>query len=216
MSSSLVRVFPIDGFERLPVNKKIEEKEIIGYKPEKFYPVRLGEVFKHRYQVLAKLGFGTSSTVWLCRDLDVPDSSVFEKIEQLELEHPLARKILLDRVIYLHYDMPILSGTPILCDFGAARISERHSGDVMPALYRAPEVILNMQWSSKIDIWSVGVMFGDLFEKHNFFHPIKKGPLEDKLPLAQGGPPPPPPQDPHHEAPESEARCAVSTGMQKE
>jgi hypothetical protein len=31
--------------------------------------VRLGEVFESRYQVVAKLGHGTASTVWLCRDL---------------------------------------------------------------------------------------------------------------------------------------------------
>ena len=28
----------------------------------------------------------------------------------------------------------------------------------MPAIYRAPEVILGMNWDSKVDIWGVGVM----------------------------------------------------------
>ena len=32
--------------------------------------MQLGEVFNSRYQVVAKLGFGTSSTIWLCRDLE--------------------------------------------------------------------------------------------------------------------------------------------------
>jgi len=32
-------------------------------------PQQLGDVFDSRYQVVAKLGFGTASTVWLCRDL---------------------------------------------------------------------------------------------------------------------------------------------------
>ena len=53
----------------LPADERIEEEKIIGYKAERFYPVHLGEVFKSRYQVVAKLGFGGSSTVWLCRDL---------------------------------------------------------------------------------------------------------------------------------------------------
>jgi len=53
----------------LSVKERIEEERIPGYKAGNFYPVRLGEVFKSRYQVVAKLGFGTSSTVWLCRDL---------------------------------------------------------------------------------------------------------------------------------------------------
>lgn len=64
------RVFPVDGFVEISVEDKIEEETIPNYKPESFYPVRLGEVFISRYQVVAKLGFGTSSTVWLCRDLE--------------------------------------------------------------------------------------------------------------------------------------------------
>lgn len=63
------RTFPTDGFAALPQHEKFEEEKLVGYKAENFYPVRLGEVFKSRYQVVAKLGFGTSSTVWLCRDL---------------------------------------------------------------------------------------------------------------------------------------------------
>lgn len=63
------RTFPTDGFAGLPKHEKFEEERLIGYNAEKFYPVRLGEVFKSRYQVVAKLGFGMASTVWLCRDL---------------------------------------------------------------------------------------------------------------------------------------------------
>lgn len=48
---------------------KIEEEDIPGYKAETFYPVTLGDVFNSRYQALAKLGFGTASTIWLCKDL---------------------------------------------------------------------------------------------------------------------------------------------------
>jgi hypothetical protein len=63
------RIFPSDGFAALPKHEKFEEERLVGYKAGKFYPVRLGEVFEPRYQVVAKLGFGTASTVWLCRDL---------------------------------------------------------------------------------------------------------------------------------------------------
>ncbi|PLB47751.1 kinase-like protein [Aspergillus steynii IBT 23096] len=35
-----------------------------------YYPTRIGEVIKERYQVIGKLGFGFTSTVWLARDLD--------------------------------------------------------------------------------------------------------------------------------------------------
>lgn len=58
--SSYVEVDPLQS---------IEEEELPLYKPENYYPVHIGEVFLSRYQVVSKLGYGTSSTVWLCRDL---------------------------------------------------------------------------------------------------------------------------------------------------
>jgi hypothetical protein len=48
---------------------KIEEETLPFYDPRLFYPVRIGEVFGNRYQVVAKLGYGTTSTTWLCHDL---------------------------------------------------------------------------------------------------------------------------------------------------
>lgn len=82
-------------------------------------------------------------------------------MEQKELQNPSPRKVLDDRVIHLSYTMPITHGAPVITDFGAARLGDpgqKHPGDVMPGVYRAPEVILGMEWDSKIDIWSVGVM----------------------------------------------------------
>ena len=86
---------------------------------------------------------------------------VFSTIEQDELAHPSTRKILPNRTIYLSRPMPITKGFPILSDFGAARQddpSDCFSSDVMPGVYRAPEIILDMEWVSSIDIWSIGVM----------------------------------------------------------
>jgi hypothetical protein len=34
-----------------------------------FYPVRIGEIFRERHQLVAKLGWGAHSTIWLCHDL---------------------------------------------------------------------------------------------------------------------------------------------------
>jgi serine/threonine protein kinase len=54
--------------------------------------------------------------------------------------------------------MPVNTGLPVLCDFGEARIGDKkHTGDIMPGIYRAPEVILGMEWDKKVDIWSIGV-----------------------------------------------------------
>ncbi|KAI4749956.1 protein kinase [Aureobasidium sp. EXF-12344] len=316
-------------FTILPKHEKIEEESVPGYKAESFYPVILGDVFNSRYQVLAKLGFGTASTVWLCRDLattkfvtlkicitgqaatsevaishhirsieadhpglerirvalddfevegpsgshqcliytplgmnytefrnrisgqafsaellqqsllmvllgldllhqagvvhtgqstrfsssavakvtpdispnnillGVEDISLFSKIEQLERDHPSPRKLLSDRSIYLSHGMPITHGAPMISDFGAARLGvpgQKHSGDVMPGVYRAPEIILGMEWDSRIDIWSVAVMIWDLFEGGRLFRAVKDGHLDDEQHLAEMvsllGPPP--------------------------
>lgn len=47
----------------------VEEEKTPYYSPKRFYPARLGEVLHARYQLATKLGYGTSSTVWLARDL---------------------------------------------------------------------------------------------------------------------------------------------------
>ena len=87
---------------------------------------------------------------------------VWEEIEQQEIEHPSPRKVLAGRNIYRSYS-PVapLGGAPHIIDSGAARLGEMgqmHSGDIMPWQYRAPEIILGMDWNDKVDIWSVGMM----------------------------------------------------------
>lgn len=39
------------------------------YKIGGYHPVRIGEVYYERYQIIEKIGFGYFSTVWLCNDL---------------------------------------------------------------------------------------------------------------------------------------------------
>ncbi|TKA70545.1 hypothetical protein B0A49_05806, partial [Cryomyces minteri] len=45
------------------------EELVPGYNARDFYPVNPGQVFHDRYETTAKLGCGSSSTVWLARDL---------------------------------------------------------------------------------------------------------------------------------------------------
>ncbi|KAI7083591.1 protein kinase [Hortaea werneckii] len=119
------------------------------------------------------------------------DKTAICKVEEAELEEPSPRKILPDRTIHLSYTMPPTFKSPVITDFGHARLGDpgqKYSGDVMPAVFRAPEVIAGMEWDSQIDIWSVGVMDG------NLFRPSKDGHLDDELHFAQMvslmGPPP--------------------------
>ncbi|XRM45840.1 hypothetical protein ABZX51_008914 [Aspergillus tubingensis] len=275
------RQFPTSGYVTLDPLDKIEEETLPFYKPENYYPVFIGEVFGSRYQVVSKLGYGTSSTVWLCRDLregnhytlkmcakgessdreiaiskhlkqsvsegrkrmlrmvldsfdvvgpegrsfvclvyqplgmsftefqellpdqrfskdliqrstqlilialssmhesgvvhtdispnnilqGVKDSSILSKIEEDEIKRPIARKILSDRSIYYSRPMPLCSGLPVVSDLGEARFGkEKYYGDIMPGIYRAPEVILGMEWDYKVDIWSIGNMICAIYD----------------------------------------------------
>ncbi|KAM3471964.1 hypothetical protein MY8738_009074 [Beauveria namnaoensis] len=54
---------------RLDSRSPIEEEKTPYYDTSRFYPVCLGQVLHGRYQIATKLGYGSSSTVWLARDL---------------------------------------------------------------------------------------------------------------------------------------------------
>ncbi|KAG6290661.1 hypothetical protein E4U45_007335 [Claviceps purpurea] len=61
--------FPRKGIAIVSADEKIEEENLPDYATSRYYPVTIGEIFRARYQVVGKLGFGTTSTVWLARDL---------------------------------------------------------------------------------------------------------------------------------------------------
>lgn len=61
---SVARANPI-----IKTRQAVEEETLPVYDPDEFYPVHIGDVFKERYHVLGKLGFGANSTTWFCRDL---------------------------------------------------------------------------------------------------------------------------------------------------
>lgn len=63
------RQFPASGFVKIGPMEKIEEEDLPFYDTKAYYPAYIGEVIASRYQVVSKLGYGMSSTTWLCRDL---------------------------------------------------------------------------------------------------------------------------------------------------
>ncbi|PWY82595.1 CMGC protein kinase [Aspergillus eucalypticola CBS 122712] len=243
----------------------IEEETLPTYNAEKYYPVRLGEILHGRYQVVAKLGYGVTSTVWLGRDLSDSkhnhELDVYDRIDAVETDHagqnlirklwghfflegphgrhmclvhqplglsvdqflyffpgrvmrldavkpcmrqvlgivdflhteaqvihtainlllpgdpknfsgredseieaPSPRKVLgSERTIYTSHIVVPGNGLPLLSDFGEARFTqEEHDEDIMPNLYRAPEVVLKMNWDSKVDVWSIALMAWDM------------------------------------------------------
>lgn len=82
MLSSLLRSLPRLGrrwkplgfsntnFVQIPEYHKIEEETLPDYVASHYYPTRIGEIIKERYQVVGKMGFGSTSTAWLARDLE--------------------------------------------------------------------------------------------------------------------------------------------------
>lgn len=64
------RIFPTSGFETVAESTRFEEQMLSYYDRHTFYPVQIGEVLNEHYQVVAKLGWGTTSTVWLAHDLE--------------------------------------------------------------------------------------------------------------------------------------------------
>ncbi|KAK1772447.1 Serine/threonine-protein kinase [Phialemonium atrogriseum] len=286
---SPARTFSSLRCQLLPESQKIEEETLPDYLAERFYPVHIGEVLASRYQVVGKLGYGTTSTVWLARDLTQHrhvavkvfirsaalgarvdhERNVYQRISSGSRSHPgrdavrplldffqlsgpdgehqclvhpplwenvrtfLARNpvgrlpkpvlgIVLYRLFqaldYLHNECRIVHtgkftslhgfstpaqaltqehldiksdnipqppkgsrrkvhlrlpagqkpkdiGPPVLCDFGGAFFGDiLHDNDVQTDQYRCSEVILEIPWSCKIDIWNVGCTIWDIFE----------------------------------------------------
>ncbi|KAF3007512.1 hypothetical protein E8E13_005731 [Curvularia kusanoi] len=107
--------------------------------------------------------------------LTVADPSVLEAVEASESQNLLPRKVIDDaRTIYSSHVLGLpkdsLWGQPVLCDFGEARVGRRHKGLVQPELYRAPEVLFDMEWDSSIDVWSIATL--DLLENKHLFNAL--------------------------------------------
>jgi serine/threonine-protein kinase SRPK3 len=96
--------------------------------------------------------------------LGIEDDAIFKSCEEDEWAEPSLRKIDDDRIIYAtrQVDIPDNPSHTVLCDFGDAQFGEEtYIGEVMPDLYRAPEIVLGIPWNEKIDIWSVGLMVSE-------------------------------------------------------
>lgn len=46
-----------------------EQEDFRDYCKGGYHPVKIGDVYSNRYQIIRKLGWGHFSTVWLCWDL---------------------------------------------------------------------------------------------------------------------------------------------------
>lgn len=75
------------------------------------------------------------------------------------MKRPIAKKVLGDYNIHYSRPIPACKGLPGFCDIGEARVgNDKHKGEVIPGIYRAPEVVLGMDWGYNVDIWSICTM----------------------------------------------------------
>lgn len=90
------------------------------------------------------------------------DPEILTRLVEEESRQPAPPKVVTDRVtIYTSRKLDYESGVvyPILTDLGMAVFGpaeNRHAIQAIP--YRAPEVILRMQWNESVDIWNLGIV----------------------------------------------------------
>lgn len=61
--------FPATRFETVSEDVILEEESLYDFEENAFFPVEIGDILDKKYQVLGKLGWGVTATVWLVRDL---------------------------------------------------------------------------------------------------------------------------------------------------
>lgn len=92
------------------------------------------------------------------------ESGVLEDFEQAEKGDPSSRKMTNDeRSIYATREFRSprnhVWGYPVLCDFGETRIGANHPREwVKPEIYRATDILLELDWSHRVDIWNTGCL----------------------------------------------------------
>ncbi|CAG7996098.1 unnamed protein product [Penicillium nalgiovense] len=62
--------FPTSGSDTVRPSVVLDEERFEKFKQGKYYPANIGDVLISKYQIVGKLGFGTTSTAWLARDLE--------------------------------------------------------------------------------------------------------------------------------------------------
>ncbi|KAL3491730.1 kinase-like domain-containing protein [Aspergillus germanicus] len=74
----------------IPMETLVEEETLPHYDFSHFYPVKIGDAYQDRYQVIGKLGYGAYFTSWLCRDSQVDRYKVLKVLTPLP-NHSTAR-----------------------------------------------------------------------------------------------------------------------------
>jgi hypothetical protein len=100
----------------------------------------------------------------------VAQSSEWQDVEEAEMADPSPRKVHKGHIVHSTRSLELPTPTtPVLCDFGEARFGkDEYTEDAMPDLYRAPEILLRIAWTEKIDTWALGLMVSKATSKSGY------------------------------------------------
>lgn len=97
----------------------------------------------------------------------IEDEAELKAIEEDEMSEPSARKVYEGISTFLTRQVYTEIGNPKLIDLGEARFGQdTYTDEVMPDLYRAPEVLLGLPWDEKIDIWALGLTVSSTLQRN--------------------------------------------------
>ncbi|EME41720.1 hypothetical protein DOTSEDRAFT_73941 [Dothistroma septosporum NZE10] len=108
--------------------------------------------------------------------LQIEDCSVLSAFVEDETANPSPRKTIdAKRTIYasrkFRHPRRHAFGPPTLCDLGEARIGTSFPfTNIQPDLYKAPEILLTVDWNQSVDIWNIACLAWDMVQgSHHLF-----------------------------------------------
>ncbi|KAJ5903916.1 hypothetical protein N7504_006299, partial [Penicillium tannophilum] len=151
----------------------IEEETIPGYVAARYYPTRIGEILKDRYQVVGKLGFGASSTVWLARDMEYRRYvTVKIFIKSTSLGHQLDDELnIYKRIERAHHNHPGRKYVRSLLDsFDVTGPEDQHRCLVHPPLWESVLAFLHRNPVQRLPTPVLAVTLHRLFLALDYLH----------------------------------------------
>ncbi|KAM3549902.1 hypothetical protein ARSEF4850_008610 [Beauveria asiatica] len=166
-------IFANPNFVRIPADVQVEEEALPDYLPARYYPMRIGEVLVDRYQVVGKLGFGASSTVWLAHDLHdamLPSKFLYD-LRRLEITSVGNEIAMFNRLEQRKSSHPGRSAVRTLLDsFRLDGPEGEHLVLAHPPLWRSIEVAIRRTWPRRLPASGLRYVLKDLFLALEYLH----------------------------------------------
>ncbi|KAJ5956297.1 hypothetical protein N7501_010576 [Penicillium viridicatum] len=130
---------PIDPTFAIPSHAVVDEERCPDYTPQDYYTARPGETLGNNYQLLAKIGWGMSSTVWLARDIrreitiDLKLANILMTFENEKAIPRFIQEQVLKSPMH-HKSNPVTNHTTYQSYNGFGRMDVKDVGNVLPKI----------------------------------------------------------------------------------